>query len=126
MKEVVDSNLVTHKTFGDMGSGLPRILINATTLTDRKRFVFSEERFKALNSRIDTFPVANAVMASSAVPAAFHDMTLRDHSVSNQEYLFRAAHYLIHLDNDRTGTPFLKRVCDWFTAEGVRDLTCGN
>jgi hypothetical protein len=54
-------------------------------LTEGKRFVFSEERFKALNSRIDTFPVANAVMASSAVPAAFHDMTLRDHSVPNAE-----------------------------------------
>jgi hypothetical protein len=60
-------------------------LINATTLTEGKRFVFSEERFKALHSRIDTFPVANAVMASSAVPAAFHDMTLRDHSVANVE-----------------------------------------
>jgi predicted acylesterase/phospholipase RssA len=80
MKEVLDNNLFQHKTFGDMGSGLPRILINSTTLTEGKRFVFSEERFKALHSRIDTFPVANAVMASSAVPAAFHDMTLRDHS----------------------------------------------
>ena len=85
MKEVLDNNLFQHKTFGDMGSGLPRILINATTLTEGKRFVFSEERFKALHSRIDTFPVANAVMASSAVPAAFHDMTLRDHSATNAE-----------------------------------------
>jgi predicted acylesterase/phospholipase RssA len=85
MKEVLDSNLFQHKTFGDMGSGLPRILINSTTLTEGKRFVFSEERFKALNSRIDTFPIANAVMASSAVPAAFHDMTLRDHSGTKAE-----------------------------------------
>jgi predicted acylesterase/phospholipase RssA len=85
MKEVLDGNLFQHKTFGDMGSGFPRILINSTTLTEGKRFVFSEERFKALHSRIDTFPVANAVMASSAVPAAFHDMTLRDHSVANVE-----------------------------------------
>jgi len=85
MKEVFDSNLFKHKTIGDMGSGLPRILINSTTLTEGKRFVFSEERFKVLNSRIDTFPIANAVMASSAVPAAFHDMTLRDHSATKAE-----------------------------------------
>lgn len=80
MKEVFDSHFFRGKTFGDMGRGLPRILINATTLSEGKRFVFSEEQFKAMNSRIDTFPIANAVMASSAVPAAFHDMTLRDHS----------------------------------------------
>jgi predicted acylesterase/phospholipase RssA len=80
MKEVFDSHLFQGKTFGDMGRGLPRILINATTLSEGKRFVFSEEQFKALKSRIDTFPIANAVMASSAVPAAFHDMTLRDHA----------------------------------------------
>jgi hypothetical protein len=80
MKEVFDSHLFQGKTFGDMGRGLPRILINGTTLSEGKHFVFSEEQFKALHSRIDTFPVANAVMASSAVPAAFHDMTLIDHS----------------------------------------------
>ena len=80
MAQVFDSDLFMHKTFGDMGSGLPRILINATTLTDGRRFVFSEEYFKTLNSRVDTFPIANAVMASSAVPGAFHDMTLRDYS----------------------------------------------
>jgi Patatin-like phospholipase len=85
MKEVFNNDLFEHKTFGDMGSGLPRILINSTTLTEGKRFVFSEERFKALNSRIDTFPVANAVMASSAVPGAFHDMTLVDHSDTERE-----------------------------------------
>ena len=91
MKEVLDSNLFQHKTFGDMGNGLPRILINSTTLTEGRRFVFSEERFTALHSRIDTFPVADAVMASSAVPAAFHDMTLRDDSVANADLLVRLA-----------------------------------
>ena len=85
MKEVFDDNLFKHKTFGDMGGGLPRILINSTTLTEGKRFVFSEEQFRALNSRIDTFPIANAVMASSAVPGAFHDMTLIDHSDTKRE-----------------------------------------
>jgi hypothetical protein len=41
-----------------------------------------------------------------------------------QNYLFRAANYLIHLDSDQTGTPILKRACDWFAERGVRDITC--
>jgi hypothetical protein len=41
-----------------------------------------------------------------------------------QDYLYRAANLLIHLDNDQAGTPFLKRVCDWFAEKGVRDLKC--
>lgn len=83
MKEVLDSNLFGGKAFGQMGGRAPRILINATTLSEGGRFVFSEERFRAaLNSRIDTYPVANAVMASSAFPGAFHDMTLKNYSVS--------------------------------------------
>jgi hypothetical protein len=41
-----------------------------------------------------------------------------------QDYLYRAANLLIHLDNDQAGTPFLKRACDWFAEKGVRDLKC--
>ena len=36
MKEVFDNNLFEHKTFGDMGSGLPRILINADDVDGRE------------------------------------------------------------------------------------------
>lgn len=85
MKETLDANLFHGRTFGDMGTGLPRVLINATTLSEGKRFVFSEERFNSLHSRLDTYPLANAVMASSAYPGAFHDMTLKDYSVLDQE-----------------------------------------
>jgi predicted acylesterase/phospholipase RssA len=85
MKEVLDANLFHGRTFADMGAGQPRILINATTLAEGKRFIFSEERFTPLRSRLDTFPVANAVMASSAYPGAFHDMTLIDYTADDQE-----------------------------------------
>ncbi len=85
MKEVLDANLFHGRTFADMGEGGPRILINATTLAEGTRFVFSEERFQGLGSRLDTFPIANAAMASSAYPGAFHDMTLKDHSAGDRE-----------------------------------------
>ena len=103
MKEVLDSNLFDEKTFKDMGEGRPRILINATTLSEGRRFVFSEEQFKALNSRIDLFPIANAVMASSAFPGAFHDMTLKDFTVSDGNY----QHVLDGGPSDNLGTTTL-------------------
>lgn len=88
MKEVLDSNLFDEKTFADIGNekGQPRILINSTTLSGGKTFVFSKEQFNELGSRIDTYPVANAVMASSAFPGAFHDMTLNDFSISDKKH----------------------------------------
>ncbi|MGB9080014.1 MAG: patatin-like phospholipase family protein [Desulfuromonadaceae bacterium] len=86
MKEVLDSNLYDGKTFADLGKGQPRILINSTTLSGGKTFVFSKEQFDELNSRIDTYPVSNAVMASSAFPGAFHDMTLYDFSISDNKH----------------------------------------
>ncbi len=105
MKEVLDSNLFGGQTFAAMGQGRPRILINATTLSEGKRFVFSKEQFRGLASRIDTYPVANAAMASSAFPGAFHDMTLRDFSVVGQGKNYE--HVLDGGPSDNLGTTTL-------------------
>lgn len=86
MKEVLDSNLFDNRTFADMGKGQPRILINSTTLSEGKSFVFSKEQFNGIGSRIDSYPIANAVMASSAFPGAFHDITLKDYSISDTNH----------------------------------------
>lgn len=91
MEQVLDNNLFGGKTFSAMSNGGPRILINATSLTTGRRYVFSDETFDAMKSRLDTFPVSNAVMASSAFPGAFHDVTLKDYHISPQghyEHLF--------------------------------------
>lgn len=91
MEQVLDNNLFDGKTFSAMPSVGPRILINATSLTTGRRFVFSDETFDAMKSRLDTFPVSHAVMASSAFPGAFHDVTLKDYHISTQghyEHLF--------------------------------------
>ena len=64
----------------------PQILINATSFTNGQPFLFTKEYFaERLNSRLDTYPVANAVMASSAFPGVFHPVTLKDYSVKNNE-----------------------------------------
>jgi len=123
MKETLDNNLFEGKTFEKMGSGLPRILINATTLTEGKHFVFSEEGFKSLNSRIDTYPVANAVMASSAFPGVFHDMTLKDYSISSEQ---NYEHVLDGGPSDNLGvTTILKMVKKLYSSRkrwGVRQM----
>lgn len=84
MKDVFDGYLLgspgrRHPTFADMPGGRPKILINATSLPDVGRFVFTDETFEALGSRLDRYRLSHAVMASGAFPGAFHNVTLRNH-----------------------------------------------
>ena len=55
----------------------PKILLNSTVHNDHTRFTFTDERFANLHSLLATYPVANAVNASSAFPGAFQDVTLQ-------------------------------------------------
>ena len=80
MKDVLDSVLFEGKTFTALGLGLPKILINATRLSVGQRLVFTDDTFHALRSRLDTYPISHAVMASGAFPGAFQNVTLEDFS----------------------------------------------
>jgi hypothetical protein len=51
-------------------------------------FLFTDEEFEGLGSRLDTYPLSHAVMASGAFPGAFHNVTLTN---------FKAAGYFQHL-----------------------------
>jgi NTE family protein len=67
-------------TFADMQrAGGPLILINASDLGYGVRFSFVQEYFDLLCSDINSFPVAQAVAASSAVPLLFHPVVLEDY-----------------------------------------------
>lgn len=90
MKDVFDDVLFQNKTFGDMPPGSPKVLINATSFTTGKRFVFNDETFRRLQSRLDIYPISHAVMASGAFPAAFHNVTLQNYRIS-------ASHHYEHL-----------------------------
>jgi NTE family protein len=87
MKSVFDfyifDDVIRPLTFADMGTAGPRILINATSLPNVARFVFTEEEFRKRGSRLDIYPVSHAVMASGAFPGAFHNVTLKDFTTSN-------------------------------------------
>lgn len=85
MANILDDKLFDEHKYVDFGNDkFPRIFINATSYTNGAAFTFSDEHFaERLNSRLDTYPVAKAVMASSAFPVVFHDITLKDYSVKN-------------------------------------------
>ncbi len=87
MIEKLNDELYEGKKFKELLDHFPpQVLINSTSYTNGEPFIFTEEQFAdRLNSRLDTFPVANAVMASSAFPGVFHPVTVKDYSVKNNE-----------------------------------------
>jgi NTE family protein len=84
MIDVFDRRLFNGATFAALGApGVrrPIVLFNATDITrEGVGFAFSEESFNARNSRLDTYPIARAVMASGAFPGAFSSVALRNHA----------------------------------------------
>lgn len=86
MIEKLNDELYDDKKFNELIKQFPQIIINATSYTNGQPFVFTDEHFaNRLNSRIDTFPLANAVMASSAFPGVFHPVTVKDYSIKNTQ-----------------------------------------
>ncbi len=82
MVQVFDANLFHGATFADLGRRLvprPSLLINASNAVNGRKFVFANEEFNRLGSDLASYPVARAVMASGAFPAAFASVTLRDY-----------------------------------------------
>jgi NTE family protein len=81
MARVFDNRFFHGDTFAQLGDKGPSIYINATDL-GFKRFVFSDEAFEALSSRLDKYPISQAVMASAAFPGIFNDVTVRNYGMS--------------------------------------------
>jgi len=82
MKQVFDDVLFGGRDvrFEDLDPpGRTRLLINATSIAGGENFVFSDQSFEKLGSRLDRYPVSHAVMASAAFPAAFNSVTLEDY-----------------------------------------------
>ncbi len=68
----LDDRVFENRTFEDMSLGsLPFVIINASDLNTGITFSFMQQQFDFLCSDANRFLVANAVMASSAVPLVF-------------------------------------------------------
>ncbi len=68
------------KRYGDMLRSGPRIVINATDLASGKGFSFTKANFNKLCSKIGSYPVGRAVVASSAVPVVFSPIVMKNYS----------------------------------------------
>ena len=77
----LDSEIFEGKTFSSMrGLDLPCTIINASDLNTGLTFSFVQQQFDFLCSDLDRYPVANAVLASSAVPVFFAPIPLRNYA----------------------------------------------
>lgn len=78
--ELYEKYVFKGATFADMQrAGGPLIAINASDLGYGVRFTFVQEYFDLLCSDINSFPVARAVAASSAVPLVFNPVVVEDY-----------------------------------------------
>jgi NTE family protein len=77
--------------FKDLNPQRPYLILNATNDTQgaegTKVFCFTRECFDGLQSSIDYYPIAHAVMASAAFPAVFQAVTLKDYSKKEDWYV---------------------------------------
>lgn len=76
-----DATIFKGATFADLQrAGGPLIVINASDLEGGIRFAFLQEFFDLLCSDLSSYPLADAVAASSAVPVLFEPMVLENHA----------------------------------------------
>ena len=93
----LNRTLFKHKAFADMSrNGLPFIILNASDLNNATTFSFIQPQFDFLCSDLLTYPVANAVMASSAVPPAFTPIALRNFEDCPERHKPWVAYALTH------------------------------
>jgi NTE family protein len=77
----LDDNLFHGATFRQLDrEHRPRVWINASDIYNRTPFVFSHETFNAICSDLASYPIANAVAASAAMPVIFAPVVLRTFS----------------------------------------------
>jgi NTE family protein len=76
-----DRNIFDGATFADLRrADAPLVLINASDINTGRRMVFSQEFFNLLCVDLQSYSVARAVAASSAVPGAATPITLANHA----------------------------------------------
>jgi len=77
-----DRHIFRGATFADFRQrpGSPNIILNATDLTTAARFPFVDAVFGMICSDLDSYPIAHAVTASSAVPIVFPTVRLENHA----------------------------------------------
>lgn len=96
----LDDNIFDHRTFADLSLGhLPFVIINASDINTGMTFSFIQQQFDFLCSNLNGYSVANAVMASSAVPAFFAPIAVRNYDTNCEERRDSWVPYELALDD---------------------------
>ena len=81
--ELYDSDIFDAANFEQLQkNGRPFVMLNATNLGADRRFDFTQDYFDALGSRLDNYPVARAVAASSAFPYLLTPISLKNYPLA--------------------------------------------
>lgn len=112
----LDRMLFQNSTFADMSRNeLPFIILNASDLNNATTFSFIQPQFDFLCSDLSSYPVANAVVASSAVPPVFVPIALRNFDSCPERHKDWVADALAHdhvLDRRYSVARALERYAD--------------
>ncbi|MCP3867570.1 MAG: patatin-like phospholipase family protein [Gammaproteobacteria bacterium] len=80
-----DKHIFRGSTFANIRREGPFIFINASDMEAGEQFVFFQDSFDLLCSDLNSFKVARAVTASSAVPVVFDPVVLDNHDTCTPE-----------------------------------------
>lgn len=107
-------------TLGDLNKERPYLILNATNGTNgqfAEPFTFTEQDFHTINSDINDYELARAVMATASFPAVFNYMTLKNFAVdgggSNYTHVFDGGNV------DNLGLNGVQRILDTLNENGT-------
>ena len=87
----------------------PRVWINASDIYNRTPFIYGEATFIALCSNLATYPIADAVASSAAVPIVFTPMVIKTYP---KECTDQPPDWLRKAHNNPNAPPMLKAFAD--------------
>ena len=106
----LDKNLFEGATFADFRKTPgPRVWINASDIYNRTPFIYGEATFIALCSDLATYPIADAVAASAAVPIVFTPMVIKTYPKGCSD---QPPPWLEKAHNNPNAAPLLKAFAD--------------
>ena len=106
----LDANLFEGATFGDMRHTRgPGVWINASDIYNQTTFVFGPAAFAALCSDLASYPLADAVAASAAVPVVFAPVVIKSYP---QECADKLPDWVARAQRDPKPAPMLKAYAD--------------
>jgi NTE family protein len=106
----LNDNLYNGATFADFRKAPgPRVWINASDIYNRTPFIYGEATFIALCSDLASYPIAEAVAASAAVPIVFTPMVIKTYP---KQCTDRPPEWLEKAHNNPNAPPMLKGFAD--------------